>query len=249
VRQQESVPGARQRFRGHIQEELKPEAETTNEPSINHWRMRGETVSDGFLHFLQRLFGLGSDRPKQAQPAPPSKKNRPSVAPKRKGNGSAKKEPPGDKRAKKEPPSRDKPTKKVAAKPKPGTRPKAPPSAASTEASAEVPSHGPHGARQKESSKEMDKRKTEPRANPAPPPAGPAFDPKFAVLVSGNDIVITLMGTSYSVTYFKRKNSPGLFAKDITLKDDPHIPMTSAEFLTGAWKLANDKARELGWIV
>jgi hypothetical protein len=25
--------------------------------------------------------------------------------------------------------------------------------------------------------------------------------------------------------------------------------MTSAEFLAGAWNLANDKARELGWIV
>jgi hypothetical protein len=95
---------------------------------------------------------------------------------------------------------------------------------------------------------EKPERKTGP-GEPALPPTGPAFDPKFVVLVSGNDIVITLMGTSYSVTYFKRKNSPGLFAKDITLKDDPHIPMTSAEFLTGAWKLANDKARELGWIV
>jgi hypothetical protein len=47
----------------------------------------GETVSDGFLHFLQRLFGLGGDRPKQAQPAPPSKKNRPSTeAPARKAS-------------------------------------------------------------------------------------------------------------------------------------------------------------------
>ena len=220
-------------------------------------------MSDGFLHFLQRLFGLGGGRPKQAQPAPPSKKNRPSHAPKRKGKGSAKKEPPGDKPAKKEPPSRDKPTKKVAAKPKPGTRPKSPPSAARTEASGEVPSHErPHGDQQKESPKEMaapsvyapatpqkPERKTEPAVKPEPPSAGPAFDPKFILLVSGNDIVITLMGTSYSVTYFKRKNSPGLFAKDITLKDDPHIPMTSAKFLTGAWKLANDKARELGWIV
>jgi hypothetical protein len=220
-------------------------------------------VSDGFLHFLQRLFGLGGDRPKQAQPAPPSKKNRPSHAPKRKDKGAAKKEPPGDNSAK-EPPSRDKPAKKVAAKPKPGTRPKSPPSAAApTEASGKVPAHErPHGDRQKESPKEMaapsvcapatpekPERKPEPGAKPAPPPAVPAFDPKFGVLVSGNEIVITLMGTSYSVTYFKRKNSPGLFAKDITLKDDPHIPMTSAEFLTGAWKLANDKARELDWIV
>ena len=219
-------------------------------------------MSGGFLHFLQRLFGVSGDRPKQAQPAPPSKKNRPSHAPKRKDKGSAKKEPSGDKPAKKESPSRDKPAKKVAAKPKPGTRPKAPPSTAPTEASGAVPSHEqPHGDRQKESPKEMvapfvyapatpekPERKTDPGAKPTPP-AGPAFDPKFGVLVSGNDIVITLMGTRYSVTYFKRKNSPGLFAKDITLKDDPHIPMTSAEFLTGAWKLANDKARDLGWIV
>ena len=44
-------------------------------------------MSDGFLHFLQRLFGLGGDRPKQAQPAPPSKKNRPSTeAPARKAS-------------------------------------------------------------------------------------------------------------------------------------------------------------------
>jgi len=77
----------------------------------------------------------------------------------------------------------------------------------------------------------------------------PAFHPKFSILVSGNDILVTLEGTSYAVTYFKRRGSPGLFAKDIIHQDDPRIPMTSAEFLAGAWKLANDKARDLGWIV
>ena len=75
------------------------------------------------------------------------------------------------------------------------------------------------------------------------------FDPKFSVLVAGNDIVVTLQGRSYAVTYFKRGGAPGLFAKDIVHKDDPRIPMTSAEFLAGAWKLANDKARQLGRIV
>jgi hypothetical protein len=177
-------------------------------------------VSDGFLHFLQRLFGLGADRPKQIQPAPPSKKNRPSHALKRKGKGSANKEPSGDKPAKKESPSRDKPAKKVAAKPKPGAKPKAPPSSAPTKAWEEVPSHErPHGDHHEEGAKEITtpsfsapatpekpKRKTEPGAKPALPAGPPAFDPKFEVLVSGNDIVITLMGTSYSVTYFKRKN-------------------------------------------
>ena len=75
------------------------------------------------------------------------------------------------------------------------------------------------------------------------------FDPKFSVLVAVNDILVTLQGTNYAVTYFKRRGSPGLFAKDIVHQDDPRIPMTSAEFLAGAWKLANDKARKLGWIV
>jgi hypothetical protein len=75
------------------------------------------------------------------------------------------------------------------------------------------------------------------------------FDPKLDVRVAGNDITVTLLGTRYSVTYFKRRGSPGLFAKDIVHEDDPRVPMTSAEFLAKAWKVANQKARELGWIV
>jgi hypothetical protein len=37
--------------------------------------------------------------------------------------------------------------------------------------------------------------------------------------------------------------------KEIVHEDDPRVPMTSAEFLAKAWKVANDKARELGQIV
>jgi hypothetical protein len=74
----------------------------------------------------------------------------------------------------------------------------------------------------------------------------PAFDPKFSVHVAGNDILVTLQGTSYAVTYFKRRGSPGLFAKDIIHQDDPRIPMTSAEFLAGAWKLATTRRASLG---
>jgi hypothetical protein len=75
------------------------------------------------------------------------------------------------------------------------------------------------------------------------------FEPKLDVEVWGNDIMITLPGTSYWVTYFKRRGSAGLLAKDIVNKDDSRSPITSADFLAQAWKLANDKARELGWIV
>jgi hypothetical protein len=69
------------------------------------------------------------------------------------------------------------------------------------------------------------------------------------VEVKGGDIVVTLPGADYSVTYFKPERAPQLLAKDISDRDDPRLPMTGAEFLAKAWKLANDKARELGWIV
>jgi len=75
------------------------------------------------------------------------------------------------------------------------------------------------------------------------------FDPELSLDVAGNEILVTLQGTSYAVTYFKRRGSPGLYAKDILHKNDPRIPLTYAEFLAKAWKVANDKARELGWIV
>ena len=77
------------------------------------------------------------------------------------------------------------------------------------------------------------------------------FDPELSVNVRDDDIVVKLRGTRYAVTYFKRLSSPGLFAKDMVSlhKNDTRIPMTSGEFLASAWKVANVKARELGWIV
>ncbi|MGO8841494.1 MAG: hypothetical protein ACLQF1_10270 [Methyloceanibacter sp.] len=63
------------------------------------------------------------------------------------------------------------------------------------------------------------------------------------------DIIVTLPYTHYTVTYYKPANSPQLLAKRFRGKDDPHARLTHAEFLVRAWKLANDKARELGWIV
>jgi len=61
---------------------------------------------------------------------------------------------------------------------------------------------------------------------------------------------VTLPGTNYKVTYFKRHGSFGLLAKNIVQEDDPRLPeMTAGQFLAKAWKLANEKARELRWIV
>ena len=67
--------------------------------------------------------------------------------------------------------------------------------------------------------------------------------------VVDDEIVVNLPESQLSVTYCKSDKSPGLQAKRMTEKYDPRTPMTMSEFLARAWKLANDKARELGWIV
>ena len=69
------------------------------------------------------------------------------------------------------------------------------------------------------------------------------------VEVQEGEIVVTLPPTHYTVTYYKPSNSPQLLAKRFPGKDDPRARLTHAEFLSRAWKLAHDKARELGWVV
>jgi len=67
--------------------------------------------------------------------------------------------------------------------------------------------------------------------------------------VIDNEIVVSLPESQLSVTYYKSDKSPQLLAKRITEKYDPRTPMTVSEFLAKAWKLANDKATELGWLI
>jgi hypothetical protein len=69
------------------------------------------------------------------------------------------------------------------------------------------------------------------------------------VEVVDDEIIVILPGSHYSVTYFKPERVPQMLAKDISDRDDPRAPMTVSEFLAKAWKLANEQARELGWIV
>jgi hypothetical protein len=69
------------------------------------------------------------------------------------------------------------------------------------------------------------------------------------VEVRDADIVVTLPFTSYTVTYYKPANSAQLLAKKFGVMNDLGAGMTNAEFLAKAWRLANVKARELGWIV
>jgi len=67
--------------------------------------------------------------------------------------------------------------------------------------------------------------------------------------VRSDQIVVSLPRSLYRVTYRKPPNSLQLFAENIPDKEDRYAPMKLADFLAKAWKLANDKARELGWIV
>jgi hypothetical protein len=70
------------------------------------------------------------------------------------------------------------------------------------------------------------------------------------VEVLDDEIVITLPGTSYAVTYYRATAFPQrLLTKSHSGGEDHDAPMTQAEFHGRAWRLANDKARELGWIV
>ena len=69
------------------------------------------------------------------------------------------------------------------------------------------------------------------------------------VEVRDDEIIVTMPGTSYAVTYCKPANSSQLLARRIAESDDKRTSMSLSEFLTLAWKLANDRARELGWIV
>jgi hypothetical protein len=64
-----------------------------------------------------------------------------------------------------------------------------------------------------------------------------------------DEIIVSLPGTSYAVTYYKPANSPQLLAKNFSGDDDVRTELTQAEFLATAWRLANDKARELRWIM
>ncbi len=67
--------------------------------------------------------------------------------------------------------------------------------------------------------------------------------------VRGGDIIVDLPGTRYTVTYHKPAISHQLLAAYLPGENDPRTKLTQAEFLARAGRLANEKARELDWIV
>jgi hypothetical protein len=72
---------------------------------------------------------------------------------------------------------------------------------------------------------------------------------KVEVMEDARALVITLPGTSYKITYRKLGDIPGVSGEHDLRQDDPEASLKRYEFLSRAWKIANAKARELGWIV
>ena len=66
------------------------------------------------------------------------------------------------------------------------------------------------------------------------------------VVVVDDAITVTMPGTRYSVTY-RKADEPWLIASDSY--EDLDFPSRKHTFRARAWTAANDKARELGWIV
>jgi len=73
-------------------------------------------------------------------------------------------------------------------------------------------------------------------------------EPQLRVQVVNDEIVVTLPGYHYAVTYYKPLQGIRLIARNSPVADDRRITMKKSEFLAKAWKLANAKAREIGWI-
>jgi hypothetical protein len=69
---------------------------------------------------------------------------------------------------------------------------------------------------------------------------------RLRIEVEDDGIIVTLPGTSLRVMYRKTKYSQ-FCTVDFQGDKDAGVPL--ADFLARAWPLANDKARELGWIV
>jgi hypothetical protein len=66
------------------------------------------------------------------------------------------------------------------------------------------------------------------------------------VMVRDDTITITLPGTWFTVTYRKLTGLPDLVATNVV--DDRRVAMKKADFLVRASRIANNKAKELGWI-
>jgi hypothetical protein len=61
-------------------------------------------------------------------------------------------------------------------------------------------------------------------------------------VLHGEDIIVSCGAPGFCAVYYKPSDQPQLILRHRTRTDDN-------ELLAAAWQAANDKARQLGWIV
>jgi hypothetical protein len=72
---------------------------------------------------------------------------------------------------------------------------------------------------------------------------------KITVEVLGDEILVTMPGTSFSIVYEKTKDNQ-LIASSFSGRNnqDEKSKVSFPRFLALAWTAANEKAKEFGWI-
>ena len=75
-------------------------------------------------------------------------------------------------------------------------------------------------------------------------------DEPLQVVVDGTSIIVTMLGTDFSVTYQKQFGSPHLVLTHTSITTSGPAPLTEVihQFRARAFHAAVEKARELGWI-
>jgi hypothetical protein len=68
----------------------------------------------------------------------------------------------------------------------------------------------------------------------------------FSIEIQGDHIVVTIPGTTFSAIY--RRDASGMDRVGVT-GSDLSAPISVRDFITRADELADEKARQLGWIV
>jgi hypothetical protein len=72
---------------------------------------------------------------------------------------------------------------------------------------------------------------------------------ELEVHVVGERIIVNLPGARFTMTFEKDPDGPGIVERSHWTRDDPESPVPQQVFRARAWVAANEKARELGWIV
>ena len=70
---------------------------------------------------------------------------------------------------------------------------------------------------------------------------------RLRIEVEDDGIIVTLPGTTFRVIYHKAPDAPGLVV--FALQADETAGISQEDFLARAGRVADDKAKELGWIV